>query len=74
MNKARAAIDELYPYAGLLSVSREMLYAPTYIFMAKEARKYNRPRFGPVQLARMAREMSATLCRLAMDLAGVERL
>lgn len=73
-NKAWEVCDELYPYAGLLIVNREMGYYPYYIMKTKKPKHYNKPKATPQQLVRIAREMSATLCRLAMDLAGVERL
>jgi len=74
VNKAREVCDELYPYAGLLAVDRKMDRALYYITTAKKAKVYKREKASPQQLVRMAREMSATVCRLAMDLAGVERL
>lgn len=73
-NKARELCDTLYPYAGLLVVYREMGRALYYVSTVKKAKRYKREKASARQLSRMAREMSATLCRLAMDLAGVERL
>ena len=73
-NKAKALCETLYPYAGLLIVNRDMGSNPYYITTAKKAKHFDKPRATPRQLMRLAKEMSATVCRLAMDLAGVKRI
>ncbi|GAF93558.1 unnamed protein product, partial [marine sediment metagenome] len=54
VNPAKAVLDELYPYAGLLTVRKEKSY-PTYVGVARDAKRLAGEKLTTMYLARMAR-------------------
>jgi len=64
--KVKEVIEKKYPWAGLLEVGDRM-YNGSYVSVAKKPRRFTVPKVGILRLARMARDMSATLVRLALN-------
>lgn len=68
-NKTTLICDELYPYAGVLGVNGEDYYG---------VQEYRRPtmlrfeKLAPLQIVRMVRGQSATVCRLAEEVARLK--
>ncbi len=74
-NPALEIIKEVYPYAGLLSVSKFPFVSSAYEFgvrAEKEPRVLSTKRLPLRELLVMVREQSGTLCRLARDKAEAE--
>jgi len=65
-NKVSMLCDQLYPYAGVLGAKAEDEYG---VVVYKEAKARSARKLSLLQVTRMAREQSATLCRLAKEVA-----
>ena len=64
--------DQLYPYAGVFGIEGEGIYA-YHVFSYRSPKPLNGERLSLLRLTRMAREQSATLCRLQQKLAEREK-
>lgn len=76
INKAKDICDELYPYAGILSVSKFPFISAAYDFgvsSIKEASILSTRKLPLREILVMVREQSGTICRLARDQALAER-
>ena len=70
--KAKVIIEKKYPWAGLLVVQDKPMFYGGYVTVAKKPKRFTVPKVGMVKLARLSRDMSATLVRLAMKDVGLE--
>ncbi len=69
-NKAASIIVQLYPYAGLLIAKDLPFQSGPVVDMSRNAKLLHRRKLSAAELVRMAREMSATCCRLANKIAN----
>lgn len=71
--KALPAVEELYPYAGLLAVQPADNYSwdrwvSPAVSAVRKAHRFNKPKLTPEQVMDIARGMSTTTCRLGYEL------
>ncbi len=68
-NKACFLCDSLYPYAGILGTDGHSYYD---VLVYRNPKMLSGRKLSLLEIVRMAREQSATLCRLAEELAGLK--
>ncbi len=69
---ASRIIEERYPYAGLLAVRSHYFCITPDVMVYRQAVKLPRPKVSLLELARMSREQSATICRLLFKVNELE--
>ena len=74
VNKAKLALDKLYPYAGLMVVKPEHNYYGHYISIERKAKEFNTERVGIRRIIALVKSMSATLVRTSAKAEGVKLL
>jgi len=71
--KVHLLCDQDFPYAGVLGVSKDLwpgdvtAYSPYSVAVYRRARKLLGDKLSLLQLARMAKAQSGTLCHLALE-------
>ena len=71
VGKAKDVIGKKYPWAGLLEV-RDRMYNGSFISVERKPRRFTVPKVGMLRLARISRDMSATLVRLSLKSSDLE--
>ncbi len=67
-NRVCLVCDQLYPYAGVFGVDG---LSEQNVYVYREAKRLKGGKLTLLQIARMAKAQSATLCRLARELARI---